>query len=34
MKTISTGDNSYEILKALEASKDFEKYFGKKLEIL
>ncbi len=34
MKTIATGDNSYEIQKALECGKDFEKYFGKKLEIL
>lgn len=34
MKTIATGDNSYEIQKALECGKDFEKYFNKKLEIL
>lgn len=34
MKTITTGDNSYEIQKALETSKDFEKLFNKKLEIL
>ena len=34
MKTITTGDNTYEIQKALEAGKDFEKFFGKKLEIL
>lgn len=34
MKTITTGDNSYEIQKALECGKDFEKYFSKKLEIL
>ncbi len=34
MKTISTGDNTYEIQKALECGKDFEKYFSKKLEIL
>ncbi len=34
MKTITTGDNSYEIQKALEGGKEFEKYFNKKLEIL
>lgn len=34
MKTIATGDNSYEIQKALESSKEFERYFNKKLEIL
>ena len=34
MKTIKTADNTYEIQKAQEASKDFEKYFGKKIEIL
>ena len=34
MKTIATGDNSYEIQKALESSKEFEKNFNKKLEIL
>ena len=34
MKTISTGDHSYEIEKALETGKDFEKNFGKKIEIL
>jgi len=34
MKTIATGENSYEIQKALESSKDFEKYFNKKIEIL
>ncbi len=34
MKTIATGDNTYEIQKALESCKEFEKYFNKKLEIL
>lgn len=34
MKTVSEGDNSFEIQKALECSKDFEKYYRKKLEIL
>lgn len=34
MKTVAEGDNSFEIQKALECSKDFEKYFHKKLEIL
>ena len=34
MKTIATGDNSYEIEKALKTGKDFEKYFNKKIEIL
>jgi len=34
MKTISVSDNSFEIEKALECSKDFEKHFNKKLEIL
>lgn len=34
MKTVSTGDNNYEIERALDVSKDFEKHFGKKLEIL
>ncbi len=34
MKTIATADNTYEIQKALECGKDFEKYFNKKLEIL
>ncbi len=34
MKTITEGDNSFEIQKALECSKDFEKYFHKKLEII
>ena len=34
MKTMTEGDNSFEIQKALECSKDFEKYFHKKLEIL
>ena len=34
MKTIAVSDNSFEIEKALEGSKDFEKYFHKKLEIL
>ncbi len=34
MKTIAVSDNAYEIQKALECSKDFEKYFKKKIEIL
>lgn len=34
MKTFTTGDSTYEIAKALDASKDFEKNFKKKLEIL
>ena len=34
MKTIAVGDNSYEIEKASECAKDFEKNFGKKIEIL
>ena len=34
MKTIAVGDNSYEIEKAGECAKDFEKNFGKKIEIL
>ena len=34
MKTIAVSDNSFEIEKALEGSKEFEKYFHKKLEIL
>ncbi|MBQ7453064.1 MAG: hypothetical protein IJS68_02215 [Clostridia bacterium] len=34
MKTIAVGDNAYEIEKASECSKDFEKNFGKKIEIL
>jgi exopolyphosphatase/guanosine-5'-triphosphate,3'-diphosphate pyrophosphatase len=34
MKTVSTGDADYQICKALECCKDFEKYFNKKLEIL
>ena len=34
MKTIAVGDNSYEIEKAQEGAKEFEKYFHKKIEIL
>ena len=34
MKTIAVSDNAFEIEKALDSSKDFEKYFHKKLEIL
>ncbi len=34
MKTIATGDSKFEIEKAMECGKDFEKYFHKKLEIL
>ncbi|MBR2908827.1 MAG: hypothetical protein IKC11_00555 [Clostridia bacterium] len=34
MKTIKTADNTYELQKAQEACKDFEKYFCKKIEIL
>ena len=34
LKTISTEDNTFEIEKALNCSKEFEKYFHKKLEIL
>ena len=34
MKTIAVSDNSFEIEKALDSSKDFEKHFKKKLEIL
>lgn len=34
MKTIAVSDNTFEIEKALEGSKEFEKYFHKKLEIL
>jgi len=34
MKTIAVADNTYEIQKALECSKDFERYFKKKIEIL
>lgn len=34
MKTIAVGDNSYEIEKASECARDFEKNFGKKIEIL
>ena len=34
MKTIAVSDNTYEIQKALEGGKDFEKFFKKKLEIL
>ncbi len=34
MKTITSGDNSYEIEKAQEGAKEFEKYFHKKIEIL
>ena len=34
MKTIAVGDNSYEIEKAEEGAKEFEKYFHKKIEIL
>jgi len=34
MKTISEGDNSYELEKAQEGAKEFEKYFKKKIEIL
>lgn len=34
MKTIAVGDNSYEIEKAQEGAKDFEKFFRKKIEIL
>ena len=34
MKTIAVGNNSYEISKAGECSKDFEKNFNKKIEIL
>ena len=34
MKTIATGDNSYEVEKASECAKDFERCFGKKIEIL
>lgn len=34
MKTFSTGDSTCEIEKALDAGKDFEKFFKKKLEIL
>ena len=34
MKTIAVGNNSYEISKASECSKDFEKNFNKKIEIL
>jgi len=34
MKTISVSDNSFEIEKALECSKDFDRHFNKKLEIL
>ncbi|MBQ7466640.1 MAG: hypothetical protein IJS74_01050 [Clostridia bacterium] len=34
LKTISTGDSTFEIEKAFEISKDFEKCFHKKLEIL
>ena len=34
MKTIAVGNNSYEIEKASECAKDFEKNFNKKIEIL
>ena len=34
MKTVATGDADYQIRKALEFGKDFEKNFHKKLEIL
>ena len=34
MKTVAVGDSDYQIRKALEYSKDFEKNFHKKLEIL
>ncbi|MBQ7579296.1 MAG: hypothetical protein IJT25_02050 [Clostridia bacterium] len=34
MKTIAVGNNSYEISKASECAKDFEKNFNKKIEIL
>ena len=34
MKTFATGDSTYEIEKALDTGKDFEKFFKKKLEIL
>jgi len=34
MKTIAVGDNTYEIEKAQEGAKEFEKFFGKKIEIL
>lgn len=34
MKTETTQDNGFEIKKALEASKDFERFFKKKIEIL
>lgn len=34
MKTETTQDNSFEIKKAFEASKDFERFFKKKIEIL
>jgi len=34
MKTITSGDNSYELEKAQEGAKEFEKYFNKKIEIL
>jgi exopolyphosphatase/guanosine-5'-triphosphate,3'-diphosphate pyrophosphatase len=34
MKTVDTGDADYQICKALELCKDFEKNFHKKLEIL
>ena len=34
LKTIAIGDSSFEITKAQECEKDFEKFFGKKIEIL
>lgn len=34
MKTIAVSDHTFEMEKALEGSKEFEKYFHKKLEIL
>ena len=34
MKTITQGDNSYELEKAQEGAKEFERYFKKKIEIL
>ena len=34
MKTIAVGDNTYEIEKAQEGAKEFEKFFRKKIEIL
>ena len=34
MKTITTSDNSYELEKAQEGAKEFERFFKKKIEIL